>query len=331
MIGAIIVFTGSFCLGLAAMAMALRLFSGYAAAHPVERSNHVGSTPQVGGLVLVPLFMLAMIAVPALGLQPTVFSSPSLLAALLILYATGLVDDRMPLGALPKLALQLVASAIAVFSLGDVLQAMPVPLAVSAPLAFVTLVVLVNLANFIDGLDLMAVSTIGTPALSFGVLGVGGFIAAAYAPPAAVLVGLLAAFAFFNRPKARAFLGDAGSLPFGLLVGVMTVVLATTLGPAAALLLPAYLLCDGLVTIARRLFKGENILAAHSSHVYQRAYRGGRGVYVVVLAATATGLVSGLALLSTAQAGLAWQVAAVLAVLVFWWLVSAWLLRSLRA
>lgn len=327
----IISFVISFGLGLAALFLVLRRFSGFASADFNERSNHSRPTPQIGGLALVPFFVLAMIAFRIAGKPIPVFSDWGFLAAVLILFATGIVDDRRGLGALPKLALQFVAAAIAVTALGDLLDDARLPYALSALAAFVALVAITNLANFLDGLDLMAVATIGVPGFFFMLLATTGAIGLAFGPAGAVLAGLFLAFVPVNRPPAKAFLGDAGSLPFGLVLGAMSVVVACQVSPVAALLLPAYMLCDGLVTIMRRTLKGENILHAHSSHVYQRAFRSGRPALAIITATAGVGVAAGLALLATAAAGIGWHVAAVLAAFALWWSAAAWLMRDVRA
>ncbi|MGO4833416.1 glycosyl transferase [Rhizobiaceae sp. 2RAB30] len=324
-------FVISFGLGLAALFLVLRAFSGFASADFNERSNHSRPTPQIGGLALVPIFVLAMIAFRLAGRPIPVFSDWAFLAAVLILFATGIVDDRRGLSALPKLALQFLAAAIAVTTLGDLLGSARLPYVLSVLAAFVALVAITNLANFLDGLDLMAVATIGVPGFFFALLAATGAVGLAFGPAGAVLSGLFLAFVAVNRPPAKAFLGDAGSLPFGLVLGAMTVVVACQVSPIAALLLPAYMLCDGLVTIARRTLKGENILHAHSSHVYQRAFRSGRPVLVVIAATAIVGAAAGLGLLASAGAGLVWQAAVVLAAFVLWYSVAAWLMRDVRA
>ena len=60
-------------------------------------------------------------------------------------------------------------------------------------------------------------------------------------------------FAYFNRPVARLFLGDVGSLPVGLLLGWLLMQLAGRRGLAAAILLPLYYLADATITLIRRL------------------------------------------------------------------------------
>ena len=89
-------------------------------------------------------------------------------------------------------------------------------------------------------------------------------------------------FAPFNRPVARVFLGDVGSLPIGLLLGWCLLQLAFRQQFAAALLLPLYYLLDATVTLLRRMARREPFWAAHRSHFYQRATDNGFTVWRVV-------------------------------------------------
>jgi UDP-N-acetylmuramyl pentapeptide phosphotransferase/UDP-N-acetylglucosamine-1-phosphate transferase len=314
-----------------ALFLVLQTLAGFAKASPNERSNHKRPTPQIGGLAMVPLFVVIMTILDLAGEGVPVFSDGRFLGAVLILFVTGVIDDRRALGPLPKLAAQFVAAGLAVMALYGALGAVPLPYVITVPVAFLVLVAISNLANFLDGLDLMAVATVGLPSFFFALLALIGAIGTAFAPAGATLAGLFLAFVFFNRPPAKAFLGDSGSLPFGLILGAMTVIVACQAGAMTALLLPAYMLCDGLVTIVRRTLKGENILHAHSSHVYQRAFRTGRPLLTVIATIVLVGIVSGLLMLAVADRSLGWQMTAVVAVFILWRLLSAWLMRDLRA
>jgi len=88
-------------------------------------------------------------------------------------------------------------------------------------------------------------------------------------------------FAPFNRPVARVFLGDVGSLPIGLLLAWLLVLLAQRY-LTAALLLPLYHLADATITLLRRFAKGERVTQAHGSHFYQRATDNGFSVIEIV-------------------------------------------------
>ena len=94
-----------------------------------------------------------------------------------------------------------------------------------------------------------------------------GDLLGALAPQAVVVAlalgGAMLGFAYFNRPAAKLFLGDVGSLPIGLLLGWLLVLLAGAGHLAAALLLPLYYLADATLTLLRRLSSGERIWQAH--------------------------------------------------------------------
>jgi UDP-N-acetylmuramyl pentapeptide phosphotransferase/UDP-N-acetylglucosamine-1-phosphate transferase len=90
-------------------------------------------------------------------------------------------------------------------------------------------------------------------------------------------------FAPFNRPVARLFLGDVGSLPIGLLLGWLLLNLAARGHMTAAVLLPLYYLADATATLGQRLVRGERITQAHRSHFYQRAMQNGFSVSEIVL------------------------------------------------
>jgi UDP-N-acetylmuramyl pentapeptide phosphotransferase/UDP-N-acetylglucosamine-1-phosphate transferase len=107
------------------------------------------------------------------------------------------------------------------------------------------------------------------------ILGWFGFLPLPAALVAASLCGALLGFAPFNKPVARLFLGDVGSLPIGLLVGWMLLQLAGTGAVVAAILLPLYHLMDATITLLRRLARGEKVWEAHRSHFYQQATNNG--------------------------------------------------------
>jgi UDP-N-acetylmuramyl pentapeptide phosphotransferase/UDP-N-acetylglucosamine-1-phosphate transferase len=180
----------------------------------------------------------------------------------------------------------------------------------------------VNLVNFMDGLDLMTVAEAVPITVAVALLGSYGHIGAAPALVAAALCGALLGFAPFNRPVAKIFLGDVGSLPIGLLLGWCLLELALHQQFAAALLLPLYYLTDATVTLFRRMARREPFWAAHRSHFYQRATDNGFTVWRVVgevlalnvvlaLLAFASvllnSLVADLALLLAGAVAVAWQ------------------------
>ena len=113
-------------------------------------------------------------------------------------------------------------------------------------------------------------------------------------------------FAPFNRPVAKLFLGDVGSLPIGLLLGWLLLLLAGRGYLAAALLLPLYYLADASITLIRRFMNGEPVMHAHRSHFYQQALDKGFTVYQILGRVFALNLALGaLAFLTVANRSLA--------------------------
>jgi UDP-N-acetylmuramyl pentapeptide phosphotransferase/UDP-N-acetylglucosamine-1-phosphate transferase len=156
-------------------------------------------------------------------------------------------------------------------------------------------------------------------------IGVFGLLPPAETIVGSALCGAMIGFAYFNRPVARLFLGDVGSLPIGLLLGWLLVQLAGHHGLAAAILLPLYYLADATITLIRRLLGGEKVWRAHRSHFYQRATERGFTVSQVVARVFAVnlGLVA-LAFVTLAAPGFLNDVAALVcgAALVGWLLLA---------
>jgi UDP-N-acetylmuramyl pentapeptide phosphotransferase/UDP-N-acetylglucosamine-1-phosphate transferase len=140
----------------------------------------------------------------------------------------------------------------------------------------------VNLVNFMDGLDWMTVAEVVPITAALAAIGLLGYLPSQDAVISLAMCGATIGFAFFNRPIAKLFLGDVGSLPIGLLLGWLLLVLAVRGGRSAAVLLPLYYLADSTITLLRRAVRGEPVWQAHRSHFYQRATSGGFRVIDVV-------------------------------------------------
>jgi UDP-N-acetylmuramyl pentapeptide phosphotransferase/UDP-N-acetylglucosamine-1-phosphate transferase len=192
-------------------------------------------------------------------------------------------DDMRPLEALPRLQLQAAAVAVVITTLSAELRIIHAfPWWLERTLMAIAIVWLANLVNFMDGIDWMKVVEVVPVTAGLVIFGLMGALPQSATLVALVLCGAIIGFAPFNRPVARLFLGNVSSLPIGLLLGWLLVVLAGSRHLAAALLLPLYYLADATITLLRRLIKGEHILQAHRSHFYQRALDGGLGVYQIV-------------------------------------------------
>jgi UDP-N-acetylmuramyl pentapeptide phosphotransferase/UDP-N-acetylglucosamine-1-phosphate transferase len=312
-----------------ALIVALRPFlARYALAQPNARSSHRIPTPQGGGIAVVVatmavsggvLFLLAAGAANATELT-------ILLAAVILIAGAGVAADLRPIDVTPRLFLQTLAVAAAIYAVPESLRVLPIlPWWVERMALVIGGVWFVNLVNFMDGIDWITVVEVVPITAALAVIGLLGMLPAEAMVVSLALCGAMIGFAFFNRPVAKLFLGDVGSLPIGLLVGWLLVLLAGNGGRAAAILLPLYYLADSTITLFRRAINGEQVWQAHRSHFYQRATDRGFSVIDVVARIFAVNLVlAALALATILLPSRTMDVAALIAgiAIVVWLLVA---------
>jgi len=269
----------------AGLIVALRPFlARYALAQPNARSSHKIPTPQGGGIaVIAATTVICYGALHFLAASAPILPLAILFTAVILIAAVGVTADIRPIDVVPRLLLQAIAVALAIYAVPPDLRILP---AVPWWAERIALVVgglwFVNLTNFMDGLDWMTVAETVPITGALAAIGVTGVL-----PPQAIVVslalcGAMIGFAYFNRPVAMLFLGDVGSLPIGLTLGWLLVLLAGNGGRTAAILLPLYYLADSTITLMRRAINGEKIWLAHRSHFYQRATDRGFAVIEVV-------------------------------------------------
>ena len=214
----------------------------------------------------------------------------------------GAIDDVRSLPAAVRLALQCLAVGALIATFPRDLQILPhVPWWIERAGLFLAGVWFVNLVNFMDGIDWMTVAEFVPASGALLLLGLAGTLPLLPATVAAALLGAVLGFAPFNKPVARLFLGDVGSLPMGLLLGWLLLRLAGEGHVAAAVILPLYYLLDATITLARRIVRGQRFWQAHRSHFYQRATDNGFSVPAVVARVVLVNLaLAALALVSVA-------------------------------
>ncbi|KVD39638.1 MraY family glycosyltransferase [Burkholderia ubonensis] len=233
---------------------------------PNDRSLHMRPTPRVGGWGVVPVALTMLwLAVPGVG---------GIVVAAAALALLSQIDDRRGLPARVRFVGHVVAVAL-------VLAAYPAGLPWWALAATGFLMVwLVNLYNFMDGIDGLAG---GMALFGFGGYALAAMIGPQYSPQlalgAACIVGAAAGFLLFNFHPARIFLGDAGSITLGFLAGAFGFFgWRSGVWPAW---LPVQLfspfIADASVTLLRRLLRGDKFWQAHREHYYQRMVRMGLG------------------------------------------------------
>jgi UDP-N-acetylmuramyl pentapeptide phosphotransferase/UDP-N-acetylglucosamine-1-phosphate transferase len=312
-------------LSLALMILLKPWLARYALARPNARSSHRQPTPQGGGIpVVVATFVVAW---GAAATSPALLQNESgqfvvLTATAALLAVVGAMDDMRSLSAAVRLAIQCLAVGALIAAIPTQLQVLPqVPWWLERAGLFVGGVWLVNLVNFMDGVDWMTVAEFVPVTGTIVLLGLTGTLTLWPSVLAASLLGAILGFAPFNKPVARVFLGDVGSLPIGLVLGWLLLWLAVQGHLAAALILPLYYLADATITLSRRILRREPFWQAHRQHFYQRATDNGFTVPAIVrrvalvnvaLAALATitvtvqGTAVSLAALATAIAIVAW-------------------------
>jgi len=255
---------------------------------PNERSLHTVPTPRGGGLAMVSVLIAAFAVIERLGQQPALLQLPLVGAVLLVI--VGWRDDRSGLTPLAKLVPQLAAVGLGLGGLADaglVFQGW-LPQPVDLALAALLWLWFVNLYNFMDGSDGLAAGEAAAIGLGLAVIGWWFGWPGDSTARALALAGAALGFLLWNRPPARVFLGDAGSLPLGFLIGWLLLVAAAQGHWAVALILPSYFLLDATLTLALRAARGENLFTAHTQHFYQQGVRGRlghRGTLLAVLAA----------------------------------------------
>jgi UDP-N-acetylmuramyl pentapeptide phosphotransferase/UDP-N-acetylglucosamine-1-phosphate transferase len=283
------------CAGLTfALILVLKpLLVRYLLARPNARSSHNVATPQGAGAA-VTLSMLVVCGAAFL-LWPYSNGQPALapvLAAAAALAVLGALDDAHALSVSWRLIGQILAAVAVVLWLPEDFRLLPdiLPLAVERVLLVLGAVGLVNVVNFLDGIDWMTVAEVVPMTLGIAILQVMGAVPGDVGLLALALLGSMLGFAVLNKHPARVFLGDAGSLPVGLYLAWMLIFVAKA-DLVAALLLPLYTVADATITLLRRLIEKEPIFSAHRSHFYQRAVARGFSVPQVTARVFMLGLV----------------------------------------
>ncbi len=263
---------------------------------PNARSSHQRPTPRGGGVAIVLTFLLGLpilYAADAIDRSTLVALGGSGAFVALI----GFLDDHGHIPAHWRLLAHFCAAAWAlgwmgglppVAILGTVID-MPVLLQL---LATFYLVWLLNLYNFMDGIDGLA----SVEAIS---VCLGGALLFGLAKPEALsllaplmLMAAVLGFLFWNFPPAKIFMGDAGSGFLGLVLGLLSLQAANS-DPAflwAWIILLGVFIVDATVTLMRRILRRQKVHEAHRSHAYQYASRKFGEHRIVTLAVLAINL-----------------------------------------
>lgn len=242
---------------------------------PNERSSHTSPTPRGAGLAVVVAFLFGLVA---LLVDKSISDDVFLAIALpgLIVAIIGLLDDRGHLtSAKWRLVGHFACALLAVWLVGGLpelpLTNSTIDFGLAGDItAVVYLVWMLNLFNFMDGIDLITgVQTVTTSA------GVAMLLLAStesdFWKVFVVITASILGFLFFNLPPAKIFLGDVGSGFIGFITAVISLAIAKDepLVAWAMIILLGVFVTDATVTLFRRLLLREHVYVAHRTHAYQ--------------------------------------------------------------
>ena len=245
---------------------------------PNGRSSHTVPTPRGGGVAIVVSYLLALAVLYGEG----VLKLPDFAAmggAGLAVAALGFLDDHGHVAARWRLSGHFIAAVWALSWLGGL---PPVSLFgatlelswLGHGLAALYLVWLLNLYNFMDGID--GIASVEAVCVCLGAVllyVLGGHAELIWQP--LLLAAAVLGFLIWNFPPAKIFMGDAGSGFLGITLGVLSLQAAWISSQLlwAWLILLGVFIVDATVTLIRRLVRGDKIYEAHRSHAYQFASR----------------------------------------------------------
>jgi len=251
---------------------------------PNVRSSHVTPTPRGGGVSIVATFFVGVMAIFLFADKAHIdhryfwgFLVSTTAMALISFY-----DDLRNYSFRIKLLTHVLAIFL-VLAAGIVIDQMAIPgLGVvelgwlGYLLTFVWLLGLSNAYNFMDGIDGLAASTAVIVCAFFGWITFHQGSHFVYIVCYTILSGSLG-FLLWNKPPAKIFMGDIGSVFLGFVLACMAILADRyDISHTSIMVMPFLLLhfiFDTSVTMCRRALAGENITQAHRTHLYQLLVR----------------------------------------------------------
>jgi UDP-GlcNAc:undecaprenyl-phosphate GlcNAc-1-phosphate transferase len=241
---------------------------------PRERGLHQFPTPRLGGLAI-----LVGIIAAGLAFLPHDHQTRGILIGAAVIVAVGIADDLLELSADVKLAGQILAAVVPVAS-GVRVETMTLPFlgyldlgGASYPLTVFGLVAVMNMVNFIDGVDGLAAGVCTIAAFTFAV------IALSLDRNAAGVLAMLTAGAALGYLRhgfhpASIFLGDSGSNLLGYMLAAVAVQGALKTNAVIALVFPLVILAvpilDSSFVVAKRIKHGKPVHVADRWHFHHR-------------------------------------------------------------
>jgi UDP-N-acetylmuramyl pentapeptide phosphotransferase/UDP-N-acetylglucosamine-1-phosphate transferase len=247
--------------------------SSIALDYPNDRSLHAQPTQRTGGVAI--MASVVLLGACALALE---VGDPSDRASFTWILGLGgavaafsFVEDLYGLSPALRLLLHGAAAGLFLWALDArvALEFINLP-SVSVAVTLLFVMWMMNLYNFMDGIDGLAG---GMAIIGFGFLAYLTRGGSTIVPLAALLIACATlGFLAFNFPPARIFLGDVGAVSLGFLAGGLSALAVSerTIDLAVPLMLFSPFIIDATVTLLRRLLRGEEVWRPHRQHWYQR-------------------------------------------------------------
>jgi UDP-GlcNAc:undecaprenyl-phosphate GlcNAc-1-phosphate transferase len=247
---------------------------------PESRRLNVNPIPRLGGIAI-----FFGIFVPALLFLELGRETRGVLAGAAVATVVGAVDDFRVLKPGRKLGGQIVAAAIPPFFgvwidhfTFPAFGAVDLPAVVGMPLTVVWIVAVMNMVNFLDGMDGLAAGVCAIAGVTYAVLAL-SLDKVEPAVLSAIVAGACIGFLRHNFFPARIFMGDSGALVLGFLLAAVSVQGLLKTASTVVLFLPLLVLAvpilDTSFVVARRLKHGQRLSAPDQAHLHFRFLRRG--------------------------------------------------------
>jgi UDP-GlcNAc:undecaprenyl-phosphate GlcNAc-1-phosphate transferase len=272
-----------------------------------DRKIHTDQTPRLGGVgffwaFLFSVFLFALFLPRAFPeLSDFKFLSNKyllMLAGFLVVHLLGLIDDFKNIRAVYKLIGQIIAGSMIAIG-GALIDGIYIPLTgwiiplgpLSGAVTIFWLISISNALNFIDGLDGLAggIAAIASAAIGTVHLMLGNYVGAVFS---FLFFGAMVAFFLFNKPKAKLFMGDGGSLFIGFALGALAFIgagenpggdgpqfLAGFILTITVLAVP---IIDMVAAILRRIRKRKPVHHADQEHLHHKLLKFGFSAWQIL-------------------------------------------------
>jgi UDP-GlcNAc:undecaprenyl-phosphate GlcNAc-1-phosphate transferase len=303
-IGSIIVFifafaVSSICIPLVIkLAIKKRLLGEYGEGRHV----HKGYVPRLGGVAIYIGFLFSQLYF--FISDSSSIENPKnyllLLFGVLLLFVLGILDDLVDLKAHLKFYVQLLVAVILVWnadvrveSFHGVLGLETLPIWFSYAFSILVITFFINAYNLIDGIDTLS-SSIGMFVLvCFGLVFLynGAYLETVLAFS---VFGALLGFWFYNKPPAKIFMGDSGTLSMGLLMAYFAIRVTDlpldaegTISPVFAFVVLSYPAIDTLRVFTVRILNGKSPFSPDRNHIHHllldMGYSHGKATRIIIL------------------------------------------------